>query len=122
MGSAEILTALRSLRVQPVDYEHQLVQQIAEVLAGREISFRREVKLGPRQRIDFIAGNDIGIEVKKGKPNSKRVAEQIERYCSSPAIAELILVVERNVFAHITESNGKKVHYVALNRLHGLAI
>lgn len=122
IGSDEVLAALCSLRLEPVDYEQQIVQSIAEALTEHDIPYRHEVKLGPRKRIDFIAGNGIGIEVKKGKPNSKQVARQIARYCESDAIKELILVVERSVFHHITESYGKRVHYIALNRLWGIAL
>ena len=117
----QILAALRALRLHPVEYEHQLVQEIAGALSGSGIAFRREVKIGPRCRIDFVAGR-IGIEVKKGKPNSVSVARQIDRYCEYDQIDALILVVERAVPDHILESNGKVVYWVELSSQWGIAL
>lgn len=117
----QVLGALRSLRVGIVAYEHDLHQEIAATLIKHGIPFEREVRLAPRNRIDFLCG-PIGIEVKKGRPNSEEVRRQIERYCAFDQVQTLVLVVERHVFDHDRSATGKPVHYVALHKLWGIAL
>jgi hypothetical protein len=117
-----VIRAISRIRAYPVTTEAEIYAMIARELDAEKMHYAREVKLGPRNRIDFIVAGRIGIETKKGKPNSKDVAAQIERYCVSPMIGELILVVERNVFQHVVSASGKPVHYIALNKLWGIAI
>lgn len=65
--SYKILQALRKLRISSIDYEYDLQNKIAEILKSSKISYEKEFKLGPRNRVDFFI-NGIVIEVKKGKP------------------------------------------------------
>lgn len=119
----EVLASLRRLRVHIVTQEFDLQKLIAQQFAADGISYVKEHRLAPRNRIDFLIPGGIGVEVKKGKPNSGQVADQIERYCQFDAVHVLILVVERSVFDHLDRSsNGKPVHYVALNKLWGIAL
>lgn len=119
----EVLSSLQRLRVHTVNSEHDLHRAIGAQFVVDHISFSREVRLGPRNRVDFLILGGIAVEVKKGKPNSGDVSAQIERYCRFDTVQVLILVVERNVFAHLDQStNGKPVHYVALNKLWGIAL
>lgn len=118
----QIIGLLSNLRLNPVLLEQQLQDHIAEALQGAGVAFEREHRLGPRCRIDFLTEGGVGIEVKKGKPNSSQVAQQIDRYCRWGAVSELVLVVERSVFHAPTTSHGKSVHYIALNRNWGIAL
>jgi hypothetical protein len=105
----------------PISYESQIYTEIERVFKESGILYEREVKIGSRMRIDFLCGN-VGVEVKKGKPNRCKVEKQVTRYCKSDRINSLVLVVERSLFSHLNESNGKKVYYVALNKLWGLSV
>lgn len=118
----DVLASLRRLRVQHVMYEYTLQDAIAKQLAADGISYQKEYRLGPHNRIDFLLPGGIGIEAKKGKWDSGRVAEQVERYCRFETISQLVLVIERCVFWHDRSTGGKPVHYIALNKLWGIAL
>lgn len=116
-----IVESLNNLRVMPVSYEFQIYEDIEKILVERSIPYNREVKIGKNSRIDFLCDR-VGIEVKKGKPNRKKVERQVSRYCGSAMIDSLILIVERSLFGHLNEVRGKKVYYIALNKLWGLSV
>ncbi len=118
----QVLASLRNLRVRHVGLEYDLQGQIAQRLEADGIPFSREHQLGPRARIDFLVAGGIGIEVKRGKPNSGDVMAQVERYAKFDAVGALVIVVERNVFKYDRSTNGKPVHYVALNKLWGISL
>lgn len=60
---------------------------------GRFI-FAREVRLGPRDRIDFLVDGGVGLELKiNGAPSE--VTRQLSRYAESEQIAALVLVTTR---------------------------
>lgn len=117
-----VLASIRRLRVSNVGLEYALQDAIAEQLAQDQIPFVKEYKLAPRNRIDFLIPGGTGIEVKKGKPNSRQVMVQVERYCEFEDIEALILVVERSVFQYEDRVNFKPVYYIALNKLWGIAL
>ena len=97
----------------PLHDEIELHKEMANALAAANISFRREVKLGPYERIDFLCGN-IGIEVKI-KGVAKRIYKQCEGYCQHDEIKEFILVTNRSM--GFPESlNGKPCYVVRLGR------
>jgi hypothetical protein len=120
-----VLEVLAAFRPSLVRYERQLGDRIAEALATAGVPFSREARLG-RFRIDFLVEGGVGIELKKGKPDSAAVSRQVERYCRFQEVRVLVLVVERNVFdvpevVRVADVE-KKVHYVALNRQGGIAL
>lgn len=118
----EVLASLRRLRIKPITYEFELHDQIKARLTADGLTYQHEVKLGPRNRIDFMVPPGIGIEVKKGKPLSPDLTAQAERYAAFEQVQAIILVVERSVFWHPVAINGKPVHYIACNRLWGVAL
>ena len=59
--------------------------------------------------------------MKRGKPNTAAVAEQLERYCASDQLDAVILVTERGLFTYPRECNGKRVERVVLSKRWGLA-
>ena len=115
----EIL-ALKSLRINPAETEHAIHRAIKSVLSENGISFFYERDLAPRCRIDFLTKNGVGIEVKKGKPNSSQVSRQIDRYCSSDDVLAIVLVVERNIWC--LPNPPKPVYYVSLSTNWGIAL
>jgi hypothetical protein len=118
----EVVSSLRRLRIHSITLEYDLQAQIAARFDVDGIPYSKEYRLGPRNRVDFLVAGGIGVEVKKGKPNAGDVAAQVERYCRHEDVRALVLVVERSVFNHLEESNGKPVRYVALNKLWGIAL
>lgn len=124
MGLAidEVLSSLRRLRIEQVAYEYTIQDAVARQFDKDRIPYSKEHKLGPRNRIDFLVPWGIGIEIKKGRPNSVQLQAQVERYCRFEAVKVLVLVIERHVATHDAVVNGKPVHYIALNKLWGIAL
>ncbi len=77
---SEVIEALNKIRIKANSVEYTIQDQIAIALSDAEIEFEKEVKLSPRNRIDFLISGGIGIEVKRGKPNTYSVINQLERY------------------------------------------
>lgn len=112
--------ALRVLRVPSVPGEYDLHRMIAQALAAADIPFRHEVPLGPRCRIDFLAG-DVGIEVKKGKVSAPLLKAQADRYLAFEQVGALLLVT--GGAARLPgRLHGKPVRVFGLNRLWGVAL
>ena len=113
----EALTALRAPLRQG---EYDLHRLVMNALENAGIPYAHEVKLGPRCRIDLMCGR-VGIEVKRGKPEPKRIRQQLSRYAACEGVDGLILVAERTV-AVPHAMNGKPVRVICLNRLWGIAL
>ena len=89
---AAITAAVSAWRYTYLD-EHYLQAGLAAALNAAAIAYQREVVLGPRDRIDFLAGT-VGIEVKvAGSP--ARVAAQLLRYAHSDRVDALVLITTR---------------------------
>ncbi len=112
--------ALETPRVPLTHSEYELHELIAAALHDGGFVVQHEARLGPRCRVDFLV-EGVGIEVKRGKPDRRRLAEQCRRYLSQPALEALILVVDTRVDLP-GELCGKPVRVVALNRLWGIAL
>ncbi len=115
-----ILSALSALRIPVNPEERVLHEMIAVALQEANIAARHEAVVAPRCRIDFLAG-DIGIEVKRGRLDAKRLKAQADRYLSSPLVSALILVTTDR--APLPDRiHGKPVIVFGLNRLWGVAL
>ncbi len=120
MEAGDVLAVLRGLRIQPGLPEMALHACIAEGLRGAGFPLVHEARLGPRCRIDFLV-DDVGIEIKCGKPPRRTLLAQLARYAAGSQIHSLIVVVERS--AHLpTIIGGKPCHVLSLNRLWGIAL
>jgi hypothetical protein len=115
-----VISALKRIRSHVIISEYKLHEIIARELSNEGISFNCEVPLGPRNRIDFLTVNGIGIEAKKGKPNEQQVLNQLRRYAQFESVTGLILVIERYMDLP-EEINGKQVHSIGLRKLWGIA-
>ena len=113
----EALTALRAPLQQG---EYDLHRLVMNALDDAGIPYAHEVKLAPRCRIDLMCGR-IGIEIKRGKPEPKRILQQLARYAACEGVDGLILVAERTV-AVPHRLGGKPVRVICLNRLWGIAL
>ncbi len=116
----QVCEALTVLRAPLQQGEYDLHRQVMEALDGASITWAHEVKLAPRCRIDLMCGG-VGIEIKRGKPETARILTQLTRYAACPQVEALILVTERTVAAPRT-IGGKPVRVVCLNRLWGIAL
>ena len=112
--------ALETLRIPLTDSEYQLHELIAAALHDGGFVVRHEAPIAPRCRIDFLV-EGVGIEVKRGKPDRRRLLAQCRRYLEQPALEALILVVDTRV-ALPDALCGKPVVVVGLNRLWGIAL
>ena len=115
-----ILEALSAVRVPAQPEEYEIHAEIARVLDAADIDYIHECKLKPGRRIDFLCG-DIGIEVKKGRPDGARLRAQLARYLEDARLSAAIVVMQRPCALpeHIC---GKPVRVIALNRLWGVAL
>lgn len=114
-----VVSALSTLRTPVSLAEYNLHEQVAEALRRHGIDCLHEAKVAPRCRIDFLA-HDIGIEVKRDKPNKKSLLQQAARYAASPMVAALVIVCERSLTLP-SEVGGKPVVLISLQRLWGIA-
>ena len=117
---AAVLAALRPLRVPATPGEYDLHRMIGEALARAGIACEHEVPLGPRCRIDFLAGS-VGIEVKRGTVAARALRAQAEKYLKSDRLSALVLITTRGVRMP-GEIAGKQVVVFGLNRLWGVAL
>ena len=117
----KIIEALKEVRAPLLEEESTLHQLVAQALRDKGIAFIHEARIGTRCRIDFLVEENIGLELKKGKPNKKQLLEQLKRYVSAPEIERLMVVVERWVDLP-GELKGKPVHLLSTNRLWGIAL
>lgn len=116
-----MIEVLQELRVTGVYEEYEIQNEVAKVLGLHNIKFQKEYTLGPRNRIDFLLDNGIGIEVKKGKPNKVKVINQLERYSRFNKITALILIIERSMDIP-SIINDKPCFSIGLNKQWGIAL
>lgn len=87
---------------------------LAEALSTNSIAFAREVVLTPRDRIDFLVEESIGIEVKCDGTLTD-LTRQIARYLAHERVGALLVVVTRRRLAHLPDTMlGKPVVVVDL--------
>lgn len=115
-----ILAALSTLRIGPQPEEYEIHEAIARALEVAGIAYIHECKLLPGRRIDFACGS-VGIEVKKGRPDGRRLREQLKRYLEKTELTAMIVVLQRPCRLPETICE-RPVHVVALNRLWGVAL
>ena len=111
---------IESVRAPLTRSEYELHALVAEALRREGLTFEHEVPIAPRCRIDFLVGN-VGIEIKRGKPDPARLRNQCARYLAGERLRALILVVDTR--ARLPERiNGKQLTVIGLNRLWGIAL
>ena len=115
-----VLDALQELRSPFALYETDIHEMVKKRLTEAHLDFIHEAKLGPGCRIDFLVGN-VGIEIKKGKPDVNALKRQIARYTSFDQVESLIVLTSRTVSLPKTVLD-KPVHVIVLNQLWGVAL
>lgn len=115
-----VLDALTELRPPFAPYEADLHALVGAQLARSGLSYAHEARLGPGCRIDFLVDN-VGVEVKKGRPDPKRWMAQLERYANCGGLEGLVLVTQRSVSLP-GEVRGLPLRVLSLQRLWGVAL
>lgn len=115
-----VADALGTIRCSASAAEDELHAQVAQALAAAGIEAAHEVRLAPRCRIDFLAG-EIGIEIKKKRPERAKLIAQLARYAACPQVRALIVVAPRGVNLP-RRIGGKPVTMLALERLWGISL
>jgi hypothetical protein len=111
METKQIVELFKGKRLN-LDTEVYLQAEIQKLLITHSIEFIKEYELSKASRIDFLIGDDIGVEVKiKGSPI--KIYEQCVRYCSYDRISEFILVTNRSM-GFPSSINGKPCYVVNL--------
>ncbi len=116
----QIMDALSALRAPLSFSEYDIHALVAGALQDAGLEFAHEAPLKARCRIDFLCG-DVGIELKRGKPDAKQLKKQAERYLSSEKLVALIIVSERPC-ALPNALCGKPVYQICLQKLWGIAL
>lgn len=115
-----LMNALRAIRVPAVPGESDIHALTAAALREADIAFLHEETLSPGRRIDFLAG-DIGVEIKKGRPDRARLLTQAAGYLSSPRLSALVIVSQKSVrLPHAIA--GKPVYLLTLDKLWGVSL
>ena len=120
MMRSRVLQALGHIRCAPAGSEMDLHAQAAQALLDAGIAAEHEAVLGPRCRIDFLAG-EIGIEIKKSRPQPAALKRQLVRYAQCDMIGELIVVAPCGVNLP-PRIGGKRVTMLSLERLWGISL
>lgn len=115
-----IRDAIGAIRCGAADTEEALHEQVRAALVSAGFSPVHEARLGPRCRIDFLV-EDLGIEIKKSRPNPARLKEQLARYAACGQIGALLVIAPRGV--NLPKAiGGKRVSQIALERLWGVSL
>lgn len=117
---ARVVDALKAVRMPAQPEEYDIHAQVASALGAASVAYVHEYRLGPRRRIDFLAGR-VGIEAKKGRPPARALMKQVKGYLESDALSAVVVVTQRAV-ALPPRLSGKPVVVVSLNRLWGVAL
>lgn len=116
----ELVRILKKLRIPYTEDEYGIHERIKRVLDENETEYIHEAVIGSRCRIDFLCGG-IGIEVKRGKPDKKRVLAQCSRYAACEKVQGIILVID-TALKLPSSVNGKPLTVIGLNSLWGIAL
>lgn len=115
-----VCAALSTLRVPATPGEYDLHRMIGAALSAAGLPAAHEARLAPRCRVDFWL-DGVGIEVKQGPQNVKKLRAQAERYLALEEVEALIVVSTRGV--HLPALLlGKPLIIYGLNRLWGVSL
>ena len=112
--------ALLAMRPPFVPYETDIHRMVRERLLEAGLPFAHEAIIGKGCRIDYLVG-DVGIEIKKGKPDANHIQRQLLRYAACQGISALIVISQRHVKLPDT-LGGKPVEVLVLPQLWGVAL
>lgn len=96
--------------------EASLQASVDAVFRAHQISFEREVVIGPRDRLDFLVHPGIAVEVKIAG-SLPELTRQVFRYAKNERVHAILIVTSRLRLASLSEEiDGKAVATVYLQR------
>ena len=120
MQMRHVQDAICAIRCGAADSEEALHHQVCAALTAAGFSPVHEARLAPRCRIDFLV-EDLGIEIKKSRPNAAQLKAQLARYAACGEVGALLVIAPRGVNLPKT-IGGKRVTQIALERLWGISL
>lgn len=84
------LCRLMSLGRYRFGHETLLQDDVEAFLRKHDISYKREYRLGPGDRVDFLVDGHIALEIKV-RANRKMIYRQLKRYALHECIESLVL-------------------------------
>lgn len=115
-----ILAALRAIRAPLCKSEYDLHALVHGALVAADLPVTHEAPLKPRRRIDFLCA-EVGVEVKRGRPQRTPLLRQLTAYAQCDAVGSLVLVADHPPRLPDTLC-GKPLAVISLNRLWGIAL
>lgn len=106
-----VAAALRRYRFRFAD-EDRLQVLLGQALAAEGLPVEREVRLDPRNRIDFLVGG-VGVEAKVAG-SAADVRRQLDRYARFDRVDGLVLVTTKAAHRFPSEVRGKPLEVVSL--------
>jgi len=115
-----VYAALKAMRPPYALYEYDIHQMVKARLTEASLPYLHEAKIGTGCRIDYLVDN-VGIEIKKGRPKPEELLRQLTRYAACEVITGLIVVTQRSV-ALPHNLCGKPTLSLVLSQLWGVAL
>lgn len=112
--------AVCAIRCGAADTEEMLHERVRAALEAAGFAPMHEARLAPRCRIDFLV-DDLGVEIKKSRPNAAQLKAQLARYAACEQVGALLVIAPRGVNLPKT-IGGKRVTQIALERLWGISL
>ena len=112
--------AVCAIRCGAADTEEMLHERVRAALEAAGFAPVHEARLAPRCRIDFLV-DDLGVEIKKSRPQRAALLRQIARYAACEQVKALVVVAPRGVDLPRTVG-GKHVTMLGLERLWGISL
>lgn len=96
------------------DNEFEVQQQVEQIFKSNGVDYKREFRLSPKDRIDFLV-DSIGIEIKVHGWSAKKIYDQIERY-SKYDLIRLIVLLTSQACHFPNKINEKQIVIINLGR------
>lgn len=109
----ELINLLSSYQF-PLSTESQTQDSIEKVLIEKGVSYLREHRFSPKDRVDFFI-DGVAVEVKINKGQAEAIYRQCKRYCQHDEVKALILVSNR-AMGFPEEIDGKPCYYISLGK------
>jgi hypothetical protein len=113
MSPQELISVISGRRFNLGD-EKVLQSEIAAVLTGLGIEFKREVRLGPGDIVDFMFSDGLVAEVKI-KAARRAIYLQCKRYCAHETVSGLVLITA-TALGFPEAIDGKPTYIASLGR------
>lgn len=101
-----VIGALRGCALRVRD-EEAMQGEVAKLFAANDVTFVEQEVLGPGERIDFLCGQGVGVELKT-RGGAAPLIRQLARYAAHERIRALVVVSTRRQLLALPSSIGGK--------------